>query len=228
MVAVGHLVGYGVGTLDLIKIFGTTFGDSQFKQLIWIAALALIFSVGLTSWTVTERILLSAKEGSESGPFQMVTKIWRTALDLPPRIQAICWIQFWAWIGWFPFLFYSPTWVGETYFRYSAPPDIDKSPDKLGELGRIGSMSLVIFSIVTLGASIFLPWCISKPEDEKQPFTPRPPPVIASLITKIHENKPDLLTAWLGSHLIFSAAMLLAPLVRSLQFATALVSICGM
>lgn len=61
MVAVGHLFGYGVGTLDLPKIMGTGLGETQFKQLIIIAAFTLLVAVGITSYTVTERILISTK-----------------------------------------------------------------------------------------------------------------------------------------------------------------------
>ena len=61
MGAVGHLIGYGIGTVDLRSIWGDWMGDSQFKQLCVIAAVALIGTCGLTSWAVTERILLSAR-----------------------------------------------------------------------------------------------------------------------------------------------------------------------
>ena len=61
MIAVGHLAGYGAGTIDLLKVFGKTLGDSQFKQLTVIAGAALLFAVGVTSWAVEERILLASK-----------------------------------------------------------------------------------------------------------------------------------------------------------------------
>jgi solute carrier family 45 protein 1/2/4 len=64
MVAVGHLIGYGAGALNLSQIFGTLIGDTQFKQLTVIAALALIFAVGVTCWAVDERILVA--KGYES------------------------------------------------------------------------------------------------------------------------------------------------------------------
>lgn len=61
MIAIGHLIGYGAGTLDLVGIFGNGLGDSQFKQLTMIAAAALLFAIGITSWAVEERILISAR-----------------------------------------------------------------------------------------------------------------------------------------------------------------------
>lgn len=61
MIAVGHLIGYAAGTIDLLKVFGTTLGSSQFKQLTVIAAAFLILSVSVTSYAVKERILISSK-----------------------------------------------------------------------------------------------------------------------------------------------------------------------
>ncbi|MCJ1252649.1 hypothetical protein MMC24_000455 [Lignoscripta atroalba] len=228
MVAVGHLVGYGAGTIDLLKVFGTSLGDSQFKQLTVIAAAALIFAMSVTSYAVEERILISPRDSDDkSGAIAMVRKILKTTLHLPNRIQAICWVQFWAWIGWFPFLFYSTTWVGEIFMRYSSRQPAQQSSDRLGDMGRVGSLSLVVFSIITFAGSVLLPWVVRSPEEEKLDFTPRPPPSIAQLVMTMNKYKPDLLTAWMLSHLIFAGAMSLAPFVRSLRFATILVSICG-
>ena len=76
-------------------------GDSQFKQLTAVAALCLCITVGITSWAVTERVLVNdGMEGEEdSGPLHVLSTIAKTAMDLPRGIQAICYVQFWAWIG---------------------------------------------------------------------------------------------------------------------------------
>lgn len=55
MVAVGHLIGYGVGALDLHSMFGV----SQFKLMILFATTGLIVAVATTSYAVTERVLVS-------------------------------------------------------------------------------------------------------------------------------------------------------------------------
>lgn len=177
----------------------------------------------------------------------MISKILKTTMHLPDRIQAICWVQFWAWIGnnvppfprtvqltragWFPFLFYSTTWVGEVYFRYHPETNASASKDALGDVGRVGSLSLVVFSIITFIASILLPFVVQSPDTARsRPFTPRPPAFLgpfAPLVTALNKYKPDLLTAWQFSHIIFAGAMCMAPFVRSLQMATIIVSICG-
>lgn len=229
MASGGHLIGYIIGVVDLVKVFGTTFGDTQFKQLTVVAAFAILFSTGLTSWAVTERVLLVGKDGHEldkGGPIQILKKIFNTALDLPPRIQAICWVQFWSWIGWFPFLFYSTTWVGETYFRYDAPLDVKESKDVLGDIGRIGSMSLVVFSLVTTTGAMFLPMLIKSPDEHQ--FTPRPPAALAGFLSKFNMYKPDLLSAWICGSIMFSCTMVWAPFAHSFRFATTLVGLCGL
>ena len=226
MVSLGHMSGYAVGTLDLVQLFGTSFGDTQFKKLCLFAAFGLILTVGITSWAVTERVLVSRDGDSEDGLVKIVSQIFSTTKRLPPRIQAICWIQFWSWIGWFPFLFYSTTWIGETYFRYDAPRDATESSDALGDIGRIGSMALVVSSSITFVSAFVLPLIVKSP-DENQ-FTKRPPPAIAGLVTKLSKYQPSLLTAWIYGHLMFSGAMILAPFAHSFKFATALVAFVGL
>ncbi|KAF2205805.1 sucrose transport protein-like protein [Delitschia confertaspora ATCC 74209] len=229
MVAVGQLIGYAAGALDLGKIFGGWLGDTQFKQLTAVAAMTLCLTVGITCWAVSERVLISdgMEEGEKIGAVETLTKILRTATNLPRGIAAICVVQFWAWIGWFPFLFYSTTWVGEIYLRYDAPAEVKNSPDMLAQVGRIGSLSLIAFSIITFLMSVLLPWVVKAPEDETRSFTPRPPKSIASFVIEFEKYKPSLLTAWIASHCVFAGSMILAPFVHSLRAATIIVAICG-
>lgn len=61
MSAIGQLVGYGVGSINTVSILGTLLGDTQFKQMTLIAALFLVGSVLVTSYSVKERILITAR-----------------------------------------------------------------------------------------------------------------------------------------------------------------------
>lgn len=101
MVAVGSLVGYGAGAIDLGKVFGPMLGDTQFKQLTAVAAITLCLTVGVTSYSVTERVLVSDgnEEDEKLGPLQVLSTIANKAMNLPRGIAAICFVQFWAWIG---------------------------------------------------------------------------------------------------------------------------------
>jgi solute carrier family 45 protein 1/2/4 len=120
MVAIGHLIGYAIGSVDMVKIFGTALGDTQFKQMTVIAALSLIFSVLVTCYAVKERVLISVRSvllwapfpffpsdgwtscrdsDRKAGAIKILTQLFETTFNLPPRIRAICWVQFWSWIG---------------------------------------------------------------------------------------------------------------------------------
>ncbi|KAI9171579.1 alpha-glucoside permease [Paramyrothecium foliicola] len=226
MSAVGNMIAYACGSIDLLSIFGTTFGDTQFKQLTVLATAVLIGSTALTCWAVGERVLVSPRTSKKNGLLGLFRQIYRTLLNLPPRVQAICWAQFWSWIGWFPFLFYSTTWVGETYFRYDLPAGAEKSKDALGDIGRIGSTALTLYSIVTFVAAFTLPLLVKSPDDEG--FTQRPPQAVTGYLQRFATLKPDLLTTWVFGQLLFAAAMSLAPFATSFKFATILVCLCGL
>jgi solute carrier family 45 protein 1/2/4 len=226
MSAIGHMIGYAAGAIDLVEVFGTFLGDTQFKKLSVIAMLTMVGTNAITCWAVTERALVSKQASAHKGRFKIFRQIYSTMLHLPPRIKAICWAQFWSWIGWFPFLFYSTTWVGETYFRYDVPDDAKNSKDVLGEMGRIGSTSLVIYSGITFAGAFILPVLVESPEDNK--FTPRPPHALSAFLDRFAKFKPSLLTTWIAGHLMFATAMAMAPFATSFRFATALVCLCGL
>lgn len=228
MSAIGHGIAYATGAVDLPSLLGTSLGDTQFKQLTVIAALGLVLTCGVTAWAVTERILIAPRHDPrrDDGGFKVVSQIWSTIVNLPPRIRAICMAQFWAWIGWFPFLFYSTTWIGETYFRYDTPHDAKDSGDALGEIGRVGSEAFIIYSGITFLGSWILPMVIRSPDDES--YTRRPPQSLQGVMERFNKYKPDLLTAWMCAHATFAGAMLFAPFAHSFRFATFLVCLCGL
>jgi solute carrier family 45 protein 1/2/4 len=55
----GHLLVYAIGALDLNTVIGNLFGDTQFKKVCAIAAIAMAASQGLSAWAVEERVLVS-------------------------------------------------------------------------------------------------------------------------------------------------------------------------
>ncbi|EWC45189.1 hypothetical protein DRE_06077 [Drechslerella stenobrocha 248] len=238
MIAAGNVISYLAGSIDLVGIFGNWFlGNTQFKKLCLIASVTLGGTVGLTSWAVEERVLLSRRESdTKEGVFHIFVVIYQTLFSLPNRIRAICFIQFFAWLGWFPFLFFSSTWVGEVYQRYDAPKlpkgddsgDDGRPKDAVADIARVGSMALVLFACISLLGSITLPWVVQSPPSDKAHR--RKPPQIA-LLTRILELikpfKPTLSTAWMVSHVIFAIATTLSVFAMSLRFATVLVVLCG-
>lgn len=236
MGAAGHVIGYLVGSLDLVGIVGSRFGGSQFKIMIIAAIITLLITTSIACGSVSERRLLPSASSNSKSAFAVIPELLHRTFNLPPRIQSICWIQFWSWIGWFPFLFYSSTWVGETYYRYDRPASTSASEDShdaLGNVGRLGSLSLVIMSVIQFSASVALPYMVASPREglQKPLFTPRPPRGLPKALERIllhaSELQPNLITAWMIAEIQFATIMVCAPLVRSLRFAMTLVAVAG-
>ncbi|KAJ3315828.1 hypothetical protein HDV04_000035 [Boothiomyces sp. JEL0838] len=128
MLGIGNCVGYFVGYLDL-----TAFGGTQLQNLCWIAIFMFNVTVGLTCYFTNEQqqeVVVKSEN-----PF---VSIYENIENLPKNIAQVCNIQFFSWMGWFPFLFYSATWAG--------------NGDE-----REGSFALFLFSIVSLIAGFALP-----------------------------------------------------------------------
>jgi len=110
-------------------------GNTQLKVICFLSAVGLFITVGITCYSVSERVLIKrgyvlllelprvymnkvlmerVQPGKPSSLFFVLIAIWHTIMHLPVRIRAIFGIQFFAWLGWFNMLFYSSTW-------YSSP-----------------------------------------------------------------------------------------------------------
>ncbi|KAG0337196.1 hypothetical protein BG000_005700 [Podila horticola] len=165
LMGLGGIFGYFMGNVNIPRLI-PAFGDTQVKGLCIIACLFLVLAVGTTCVAVTEQFLVRPPKASSSfvGEFlQGFKSIFRSIRYLPTRIQQLCNVQFFAWMGWFPFLFYSSTYIAEIYTREQSQKGvpIDAAPGESGAVQdaavRAGSYCLLIYSIVSLGASLLLP-----------------------------------------------------------------------
>ena len=231
MLGVGHLLGYAVGTLDLSLYFGNTIGSSQFKRICVIASVTLVFSVAVTCYSIKERAFSSPKvRDVGTGTLRLFTNISKTALRLPGKIQALCWITFWSWIGWSPFFVYGSTWVGEIYYQQDeqTAAELKLSTDVAGDIARKGSLALVWFSLTSFAGSVCWPWIVTSPQHQGGPlrkqetsgsrFVPRMPRLF----------QIDITMAWGLSQLLFAFSMVLAPLSKSFRFASMIIALCGL
>ncbi|TGZ82699.1 MFS general substrate transporter [Ascodesmis nigricans] len=229
MIAVGNIAGYFAGMVDLVGIFGKTFGDTQFKQLMVVSAVLLMICVGITCFSVTERVLISRKAEGNQGILAIFKTIWSTLFNLPSNIRAICIILFWAWIGWFPFQVYSTTFVGEVLKRYDTGmrSQLSSTEDQVGAITRVGSMALVLFSCMSLAASVTLPWIIVAPESDELHKPGNAKGIFQKCLDALEPFKPDLTTTWIYGHLSFGVLMLLTLFASTVSFATILVTLSG-
>jgi solute carrier family 45 protein 1/2/4 len=183
---VGNILGFLFGFMDLPKTFDI-FGATQFKDLCMLSSLALTGTLTLSCISIDEpsagqeirvqpppRFARRRADNSDrsldddhsQGLFTSFKDIYRSIRHLPQQIRAVCYVQFFAWIGWFPFLFYITTYIGEIYAspRFAANPDMtDEEIDEVWQEGtRIATGALFIFAITSFVASVVLPILVAR------------------------------------------------------------------
>ncbi len=110
MVGIGNIVGYISGFTKLPDLFDSAV-LTQFQALCLIASLSLLITVSTSCyWIVEKKPKPSHISSLERAGLQgLLNDLVRTYKMMPIKIQRVCHIQFCAWMGWFPFLFYSTT-----------------------------------------------------------------------------------------------------------------------
>ena len=236
MGATGHILAYMIGQLDLVSFTPSWLGgDSQFKKMTVLSTTFLLAAVSITSYAVTERVLVRPGGDANASVVGVFFDLWYQTFHLPRRISQICWVQFWSWIGWFPVLFYGSTWVGETYFRYDDPAAAEGDPQEvLGRIGRLGSTAFVIFSVVNLASAYFIPLFVEPPDRRSQEarLSNKTPSSTfsrfkATLLPLLAPYQPGLITTWMLSNTFFAIICFISPFVRSLAGATTIIALAG-
>lgn len=237
----GNIVGYVAGYVHLPKIMWWL-GDTQFKCLCAIASAALGLTV-LMSMTIKERNpkLDGPKPTSKKpGVLSFFVKLFASIKRLPPQTKKVCIVQFCAWVGFFPMLFYTSSYIGEIYvqpFLEQNPNMTDPELDKLyEEATRVGTFALLIFAITSLATNVFLPFFIA-PTYDSAPIGEAPGEGPIMSLHNYDEKKHwterliipglTLRRAWMLAQLLFMVSMLCTVLVRTVAAATVLIGLVG-
>ena len=149
MLNAGDLCGYFIGGLDLGAMVSVK-GEFAQIRLLCILGIVILWASGLITLLFTTEephhsyVNLPSATTDSLAPFRAIIKaIW----SLNPKIQKLCETQFYNWLGWFPFLFYSSTWLIASSQSHG-----------LQESSRIGSKGLFLFSLFSLLTSLVLPY----------------------------------------------------------------------
>ncbi|KAI9803747.1 MAG: hypothetical protein M1826_004946 [Phylliscum demangeonii] len=166
---VGNILGYLSGYVHLPSLL-PFLGNTQFKILCVIASLALGGTLAVSCTLVPERDPrldgpVDGGRGGRLGVLAFFRQVVRSIRRLPPQIRTVCEVQFFAWIGWFPFLFYITTYIGQLYANplfaanpHMTGPEIDEVWE---HATRIGTYALLVFALTSFAANIFLPFFIA-------------------------------------------------------------------
>lgn len=88
----------------------------------------------------------------QSTAASVMENIYNAIVKLPKPIRRVCAVQLFAFMGWFPFLFYATTYVGQVMaYEIHGEPDNDVAT-------RTGEFALLIYSIVAVSAGTLLPY----------------------------------------------------------------------
>ncbi|KAF4232581.1 hypothetical protein CNMCM8980_009466 [Aspergillus fumigatiaffinis] len=162
LTGVGNILGYIFGYLDLPGIF-PFFGNTQFKVLCALSSLALAITLSISCSYIHERDpRLEGPPSSDSqGIVGFFRQVFKSIKFLPPQIAKVCEVQLAAWVGWFPFLFYATTYIGQLYVNPIFDQHPNLSEDDINkaweEATRIGTFALLIYAIISFIANMILP-----------------------------------------------------------------------
>ncbi|KAI9472110.1 MAG: major facilitator superfamily domain-containing protein [Benjaminiella poitrasii] len=197
------VIGYFVGFIDLVT-YAPWLGDSQIKCFCIVAIVVFIAALAVTCVCVKETPYTEEQQQQQQQEdqkwFSTLKYIWRAFRFLPKPIQSLCNTQFFAWMGWFPFLFYSTQWVSDLYFATHPSGD-------WAEGTRAGSFALLCNSIVSVIAGVVMPAVVSRYGSQ--------------------HNLLSLLNVYTASQLIIAGCLLSAWFIESVSVATVALGIMG-
>ncbi|KAL4912507.1 hypothetical protein BDW62DRAFT_194376 [Aspergillus aurantiobrunneus] len=162
LTGVGNIIGYIFGYINLPKIF-PFLGYTRFQILCALASISLAVTLLISCLYIKERDprLDGPPPSGSMGVVGFFKQVFESIKHMPPQAAKVCEVQIAAWIGWFPFLFYATTYIGQLYVNpiFDNHPglsgtDIDKAWD---DATRVGTFALLIYAIISFVANITLP-----------------------------------------------------------------------
>ncbi|KAI4520233.1 MFS general substrate transporter [Schizophyllum commune Loenen D] len=224
MLGIGSVVGFFAGNVDLPSYFAWL-GSNQLGVLSVIVIFWLVLVHAITVTSVKERILLKRTCISLLQTFKREFKdIFANIFRLPRTIKQIFTVQFFAWIGWFPIMFYTSVYIGDLYKRSAAQAHIE--PDD-AEGTRLGARALFFQGAVSLFANVVLPAFVAETASKSRNGTPLPVLKKPARFVVPARLKVHLATLWAASHVVFAACMLGTFFVDSVSGGTLLVAVTG-
>ncbi|KAI8323674.1 MFS general substrate transporter, partial [Martensiomyces pterosporus] len=235
MLNLGSVSGYMMGFMDLRSLVPWK-TNSQMQALCLIATIVFMATItwtcvcvrevpvkleagadaGFASTEQGERV--ATRQDEKGGWYAMVAAILSGVAQLPTPVQRVCNVQFFAWIAWFPFLFFATTWVTEVMARTGDTSD----PEFAERATRAGSFALFLYSIASLGFSVVLPVLVDDHNDSS-------PQRLADEEGEEGEHrgwaakKVSLTTMWRISLLTMGAVLLSTYFVADVRGATVLI-----
>ncbi|KAJ7190222.1 MFS general substrate transporter [Mycena pura] len=201
MLGFGSVVGFFVGNLPLRIMLPFLQAESELQALsVLVSVILLAFHI-LTASLVRERVLLKTAMMPRPSLINEFREIWAQARTLPRIIRQIVRPQVYlspfknssfAWLGWFPVLFYTTMYISDLYLRSgaasvgatdaplaavipSASPSVPtplasaEPVDSAADTAtRLGARAQLISALLALVTNAFLPFALPVPTDRRR------------------------------------------------------------
>lgn len=214
-------------------------GNTQFKVLCVVASVSLMTTL-IISCTFTEE--MDRAEEPPTGDLTTTTPSIRLILSsigqLSSQTRKVFFVQLASWFGWFPFLFFATTYMGQLYVDPIFDKHRDMSDDEIDKTWayatRISTFALFVNALISFTANIMLPLLIRPAQEEEMEATKSAPNSSCSWRTlpsrclqKLWIPGLTLRRMWLLSHCAFAACMFSTFFISSNQGASVMVGILG-
>jgi len=156
MTNAGNIIGFGFGFLPLAELpIIRLLGGDQFRKFCVICIVILVITVWMTCYFHEEQERQEIHK--KNNKFRDVLLGIHTAIiTLPKPIRRVCYVQLFAFMGWFPFLFYSTTYMGQVMaYERKKEPDPELAT-------RTGEFAMLLYSIIGVATGTLLPHLASR------------------------------------------------------------------
>ncbi|KAI0046327.1 MFS general substrate transporter [Auriscalpium vulgare] len=231
MLGLGSVAGFFFGGINMPSLL-PFLGKTELEVLAVVSAVLMIGTHLTTTVFVKERVLL--ENGLPSKTFRQELKdLWLNARSLPYVIRQICIVQFFAWLAWFPVLFYTTLYFGDLYRRNLPSSSAGETEAEVdAEATRLGARAQLYSALIALATNFLAPLIIQLPRSSTSTTLNGDGASVIGLEIgaprkRWWHRKMHLATLWAISHAIFAASMFGTLLTSSVTGATVLMTITG-
>jgi solute carrier family 45 protein 1/2/4 len=216
---VGNIIGYVLGSLPLPWI-SSDYEAMRFRYMVYCTTFALITTSFISCYFTEENPQMSTYE---PGVTRQVYRIFQYLMDgfsqTPKRVRQVFLIQFFSWTGWFGFLFYSTSFIGQLYVDEQTRNNVTISSSVKDHGMRLGARANLLFATVALATNIVLPSlsCMWKSMSESSGIHKN----------KLHDSSSQLSNIWSFGQAVYVMSVLSTTMVSSSTTGTFLIAIAG-
>ncbi|PHH93192.1 hypothetical protein CDD83_10741 [Cordyceps sp. RAO-2017] len=215
---------YLLSSVDVTRWLGGL-GDSRFTVLCVATSLLLAVTVGVTCTAAQEsscKVPVEHEEETErtSNIAETIRRLCCSFPRLPRQVRSVLKVQFFSWMGWFPFLYYITTYIGDLWLQVDTAAADLHSRDSTGtspseKATQVGSAGLIVFSLVSLMAGTAVPSLMAYARQASR----------GSGYYEAWYRSPR--RVWITTQLLFASCMFATLLVSSLWHIYLLVGLSG-